>query len=198
MDLFFRLLMEILEFVHCREFLHIQSIRQHAVGFSLQQMFALVRGNVRYGGEDVRCMRGGPLDAVSMVDSTPSCLGIHVEVLQVVVKVHRSRAEISSEQRCVCGEDGGDIDPPLFRQRKRYAGKPFVEVGNNRLLSLVGDKLCGVSAASILPSPEPCTSPRNHATRYPNTTASFVSTSPGGDGIPAVFHRSAFHSSSQR
>lgn len=39
------------------------------------------------------------------------------------------------------------------------------------------------------------TSPKNQATRYPNTIVSFVSESFGGVGIPAKFQRSPFHSS---
>ena len=40
------------------------------------------------------------------------------------------------------------------------------------------------------------TSPRNQATRYPKTIASLVSWSSGGEGMPATFHKSLFHSSS--
>lgn len=42
------------------------------------------------------------------------------------------------------------------------------------------------------------TSPRNQATRYPNTMVSFVSWSFAGEGIPAIFQRSVFHSSKLR
>jgi hypothetical protein len=77
------------------------------------------------------------------------------------------------------------------------SGKPFVEVGNDGAARLISDELL----ASVFERTRllaKLTSPRNQATRYPKTMASFVSASPGGEGIPAVFHRSPFHSSIHR
>jgi hypothetical protein len=91
-------------------------------------------------------------------------------------------------------EDSRDIDSALFAKWKCYTRQPFVEMSNYSLLLLMGDELHLISTKSWRYSAIH-TSPRNHATRYPKTTASFVSSSPGGDGIPAVFQRSAFHSS---
>lgn len=61
-------------------------------------------------------MRRRALDAVPMVDATLARFRIHVEILQVVVEVYRTGAEVSSQKRGVSGEDGGHIYPSLFGQ----------------------------------------------------------------------------------
>jgi hypothetical protein len=38
-------------------------------------------------------------------------------VLEIVVEVNRAGAEVSTQQCCVSGEDGGDIDLPLLAER---------------------------------------------------------------------------------
>ena len=69
-----------------------------------------------------------------MVNTTLAGFMVDVKVLQVVVKVDASRAEVSTEQSRVCGEDSGDVNLPLPAKRDRKSGLPFVEVGNNRLV----------------------------------------------------------------
>jgi hypothetical protein len=51
------------------------------------------------------------------------------------------------------------------------------------------------SEHTLVSLPRLCTnSPRNQATRYPKTMASLVSMSSCGEGMPAMFQRSPFHS----
>jgi hypothetical protein len=42
---------------------------------------------MRYGGEDIRSVCSGALDTVTVVDTALSCLGIAIEVLEVVVEI---------------------------------------------------------------------------------------------------------------
>lgn len=86
-------------------------------------------------------MSRGSLDTISMIDTTFPCLCVHVKILQVIVEIHRSGAEISPQERGMCSKYCSDIDSPLFGQWKSYTSQPFVKMGNNCLLSLVGDKL---------------------------------------------------------
>ncbi len=69
-----------------------------------------------------------PLDAIPMVDSAFARLMVDVKVLQVVVKVHGTSAEISAEQRCMSGENSSDVDMTLATKRDSKASLPFVEV----------------------------------------------------------------------
>lgn len=116
MDLLFRLLMQILELVHSGEFLHVQAIGQYSIRLPLEQMLAFVSRDVGDGGEDVGRVCRGPFDAVSVVYAALSSFCIHIEVLEIVVKVDRPSAKISSEQCSVCGKDGGYIYPSLLCQ----------------------------------------------------------------------------------
>ena len=56
------------------------------------------------------------LNAIPVVDASLAGLRIHVKVLQVVVEIHRSSAEIPAQKRCMGCEDGGDIDSSFLRQ----------------------------------------------------------------------------------
>lgn len=105
--------MKVLEFVHRLELDDIETVREDAVRLSLEQMFALVGGDVGDGGEDVGAVGGGTLDAVAMIDAALACFVINVKVLEVVVEVDRASAEVSTEEGCVGGKDGGDIDMAL-------------------------------------------------------------------------------------
>jgi len=104
-------------------------------------MLALVCGNVRDCCEDIGGMRRGALNTVAVVYATLAGLGIHIEVLQIIVEVDGAGAEVAAKQRGVRGEDGGDIDAALLAQRDCYPGKPFVELNNDRALPLVKDVL---------------------------------------------------------
>lgn len=136
-DLLLCLLMQVLELVCGGEFLNIQTIGQDAVGLALQKMFALVRGDVRDGGEDIGGVCGCALYAVAVVDATLSSFRIHIEKLQVVVEIDRTCAEVAAKKRSVCGEDGGDIDAALLAQGQRNTSKPLVELHNDGALLLV-------------------------------------------------------------
>src|SRR5271154_4533764 len=94
-------------------------------------------------------------------------------------------------------EDRSDVHLSPLGQWYSDSGKPFVEVGNDSAVRRMSNEL----QASVFERTRllaKLTSPRNQATRYPKTIASFVSASPGGEGMPAVFHRSPFHSSIHR
>lgn len=58
-------------------------------------------------------MCGASFYAVSVVDTTLSSFGIHIKVLQVVIEIDGTGAEVSAEQSRVGGENGGDIDLSL-------------------------------------------------------------------------------------
>lgn len=77
---------------------------------ALEQVLALVRGDVRDGREDVGAVGGAALDAVAVVDAALARLVVDVEVLQVVVKVDTAGAEVPAEQGRVGGEDGRDVE----------------------------------------------------------------------------------------
>ena len=74
------------------------------------------------GCENIGRMSRGPLNAVPVVNATLSCFGINVEVLQVVVEIHRTGAKISTEEGSMCGEDGSYVHLTLFGQRESDAG----------------------------------------------------------------------------
>lgn len=136
-----RLLVEILELVHSRKFLHIQSVWHNAIRLPLQEVLAFIGRDVRDRGEDVCRVRGSPLDAVSMINPPFAGLGVHIKVLQVVVEIDISGTKIPPEQRGMGGEDGGDVNFALFRQRQRHSCKPLMKLGNDGFVFLVRDIL---------------------------------------------------------
>ena len=73
-------------------------------------MLRLIRRDMRDGRKDVRTVRRGSLDTVSMIDATFTSFVIDVKVLQIVVKIYGSRAEIASEKGRVGREDGRHVD----------------------------------------------------------------------------------------
>ena len=115
--------------------------RQYAIWLSLQQMLTLVSSDMADGSEDVCAVSGTTFYAVSVVDSTLACLRIYVEMLQVVVEIHGTCAEVAAEEGGVCGEDGRAINAPLFAERDGHSGQPFVELSNDGALLLVEDVL---------------------------------------------------------
>lgn len=142
-------------------------------------------------------MGSASLDAVSVVDSSFASLGVTVEILQVVVEVNRPSAEITTKKGGVSSEDCGDVDSSLLAEREGHTCEPLVELCDDSSLFFVVDVLQTINQiCACVTGLLALTSPRNHAMRYPKTMASFVSWSSGGEGMPAVDHRSPFHSSS--
>lgn len=140
-DLLLGLLMEVLELVHGRKLGDVETVGEDTIGLALEQMLTLVGGDVGNGGEDIAGVGGSTLDAVSVVDTTLSSLGIDIEPLKVVVEIYRAGAQVATEKSGVCCEDGSNINLSPLGQWQRNTGKPFVEVGNDSLLLLVAHKL---------------------------------------------------------
>lgn len=88
MNLLLVLLVEVLELVHGRELGDVETIGEDTIGLALEQMLTLVSCDVGNGGEDIAGMGGSSLDAVSMIDSALSSLGVNVKPLKVVVEVY--------------------------------------------------------------------------------------------------------------
>lgn len=82
-------------------------------------------------GENICGMGGGSLNAVSVVDSTLSGFGVDIKVLQVVVEIDTSGAEVTSQKGCVGGEDGSDVNATLSTQWETDTSEPLVEMRNN-------------------------------------------------------------------
>lgn len=80
--------MQILEFVHGLEFDDVEPIRQNSIRLSLQQMFALVGGDVTDCGEDIGGMCSSAFYAISVIDSSFAGFVIDIKVLEIVVEVH--------------------------------------------------------------------------------------------------------------
>lgn len=51
-----------------------------------------------------------PFDAVSVVDTALASLVVNVKVLEVVVEVDTTSAEVTAQKRRMGGENSGDID----------------------------------------------------------------------------------------
>lgn len=96
-------------------------------------MLRLEGGNVGDGGEDIARVGSSTLNAIAVVDATLAGLCVNVKILQIVVKVYRASAEVSTEESGVGGEDGGDVDAALLGQRQGDTGQPLVEVSNDGL-----------------------------------------------------------------
>ena len=94
-------------------------------------------------------MRGGALDAISVVDSTFSGLVINVEVLEVVVEVDRASTEVPPEEGGVGGEDGGYVYVTLATEWDCKACLPLVEVRDDSLVEPMGDVLWTQKCESI-------------------------------------------------
>jgi hypothetical protein len=134
-------LMQVLELVSCRELLDVQAVGQNTVRLALEQMLTLVSSDMRYGCEDIGGVGSTAFYAVTVVNASLSGLGIAVKVLQVVVEIDRAGAEITTEEGCVSGENGGDVNSALLAQRKSNTGEPLVELGNDCTLLFVVDIL---------------------------------------------------------
>ena len=82
-------------------------------------------------------MSSSALNAIPVVYTALARFRVNIEPLQIVVEVHRPSAQVSSQQGCVSGEDGGYIDASLLRQRQGDAGQPFVKVRDDGFRFLV-------------------------------------------------------------
>lgn len=78
---------QVLELMHGLELDDVQTIRKHPVRLPLEQMFTLVRRDMRHGREHVSTVGGGPLDAVTVVYTTLPGFMIDVEVLEIIVEI---------------------------------------------------------------------------------------------------------------
>jgi hypothetical protein len=139
--------MRIMELVHGLELDDIQAIWQDAIWFSLQQMLRLVCNDVGDSGKNVCIMCRGTLNAVVVVNTVFSSLVVDVKVLEVVVEIDASGAEVSAEESCVSSKDGCDVDVTFATERNGKASLPFVKVCYDSELKLARDVLKGVSVA---------------------------------------------------
>lgn len=76
-----------------------------------------------------------------MIDSSLSGFLVYIKVLEVVVEVDASGAEVSSEQGGVGGEDGRDVDVSLSAERNGETGLPLVEMSDDGRLGVVDGEL---------------------------------------------------------
>ena len=127
--------------MHGRELDDVETVGQDTIGLALEQMFGLVCGDVGDCGEDIAGVCGGTLNTVPVVDTTLSCLGVHIEVLEVVVEIYGAGAKVTSEKGCVGGEDSGYIDASLAAEWERHTGEPLVEMRDDGLGRLVANEL---------------------------------------------------------
>jgi hypothetical protein len=155
---------EVLEFVNRGKLLHVETVGQDTVRFTLQQMLAFERGDVRHGCEDIGSMSSGSFNAISVVYASLAGLGVDIKVLQVVVEVDRACAQVPAEEGGVRGEDGRDIDLALFGKGKSNACEPFVELSDYSSLGFSRDELKTLSDVYRLEGIV-LTSPKNHATK---------------------------------
>jgi hypothetical protein len=133
--------MKILEFVHRLELDDIQPVRKNTIRFALEEMFTLISGDMRNGGEHISAMGGRALNAVSVVNPALSGFVINIKVLKVVVKVDRTGAKVSSKQGSMGRENGRDIDMAFAAQRNGETSLPFMEVGDDGGGELTGSIL---------------------------------------------------------
>lgn len=90
--------MQVLEFVHGLELLHVETVGQDPIRFTLEQMLSFPSGDMGRRGEDIRGMRGGALDAVAMVDTALTGLMVDVDGLDGVIKVKRASTEVATQE----------------------------------------------------------------------------------------------------
>lgn len=140
-ELLLRLGMEVLEFVNRGKLRNVETIREDAIRLPLKKVLTLESRDVRNRREHVAAVSSSTLNAVTMIDSALSGFRIHVEILEVVVEVYATSTEVTSQESGMRGEDRRDVDSPLATQRKSDSRKPFVKVGDDRLVSFATYKL---------------------------------------------------------
>lgn len=83
----------------------------------------------------------GDLEDSPMIDTSLSGFMIYVKVLQVVIEVDTSSAEVSTKEGSVGSEDCSHVNVSLSAQRNGETSLPLVEMRNDGLLRLVCRKL---------------------------------------------------------
>lgn len=104
-------------------------------------MLALVRRYVRNGRKYVSAMGSRTLDAVSVIDPSFSCFMVDIEVLEVVIEVDGTSAEVSAEQGGMRCKYCRYVDMALTTERDSEASLPFMEMGNDGGVKLTRDVL---------------------------------------------------------
>ena len=112
-DLLLRGGVKVLELVHRLELDDVQTVRENAVWFPLEQVLRLVSSDMGDRRENVGAMGCRSLDAVAVVDPALSCFMINIEILQIVVEVDTACAEVAAKECCVSSEDSRDVDVTL-------------------------------------------------------------------------------------
>jgi hypothetical protein len=130
--------MKILEFVHGLKLDNIQTIRKDAIWFPFEEIFSLVSGDVGDRGEYICAVGCTAFDTVSVVDTAFPCLVVDVKVLEVVIKVDGTSAEVAAEEGGMGCKYGGDVDMSLPTERDGNTSLPLMKVGDN-----CGGKLAG-------------------------------------------------------
>jgi hypothetical protein len=179
----------------------VEPIGHYTVRLALQEMFRLICRDVGHRREHVRAMCGRTFDTIAVVYATLASFMVDIKVLEVVVKIDAAGTEIATEEGSMGREHGRDVDVSFSAERDGDAGLPLVKMsddgGVELLRHILNDRRPIPVSGERTGDDGSRTSPRNHATRYPKMIVSFVSVSWGGEGMPAKFQRSAFHSSSR-
>jgi hypothetical protein len=102
---------------------------------ALQQMLRFISSDMGYSSEDIRTVSSTTLDTVTMIDTTLSCFFIHIEMGEVVVEIHRTSTEVTTQQSSMGGENGAYIELTLLDERKSNTSLPLVEMGNHSRIS---------------------------------------------------------------
>lgn len=107
-------------------------------------MFALIRGDMGYGGEDISTVCCRSFDAVSVIDTTFASFVIDIEVLEVVVEINRAGAEVSAEKSSVGREDGSYVKLTFPAEGDGESCLPFVEMSDDSTFRFMNRKLITV------------------------------------------------------
>lgn len=140
-DLLLALVVAVVQFMHGAKLVAIEAIREDPVGLALQQVLRLVRRDVRDSGEDVSTVGCSTLQTVAMIDASSSRLLILVKVLEMVVKVFISRAQVSSKQRRMGREDRGHPQVAFSTEDNSHTGHPLMVVRDDGHVGLQVAKL---------------------------------------------------------
>lgn len=86
-------------------------------------------------------MSSGSFNAIAMVNASFAGFVVDIKVLQIIIEIDGSCAEVSSEESGVGGEYRRDINSTFSAKGKCNSSKPFMEMSNDGFRSLVRDKL---------------------------------------------------------
>ena len=78
---------QILKLVEDGETVQLQAVWQNHVRPALEQVFGLVGGDLRDGGEHVCRVGGGAFQGIAVVDATTAGFGVRLQPGELVVKV---------------------------------------------------------------------------------------------------------------